>query len=340
MPQDIRIWEIGDGDTLSEFAVTRLDSEARLEEWLRADISMIADDLLVIGQQVATDHGGFIDLLCIDADGDLVVVELKRDMTPRDVTAQALDYASWVRDLTADRIVDIADDYLADQGPLNQAFSIRFGTELPDILNEKHRMLIVASQMDSSTERIVTYLSDAGIGINVSTFQHFGASGSREMVARVFLIEPEVAVVRSRVNSRRRQLMSFDEASRMMYERGVGELFLQLVSGLRPMFDSMGSSQSSVHFRHRFEESTNVVFSFIPSESGAERGVHFQVYSQRFSAATGLPESDLVGILPDDHQEWRFYESASSEYWGYAGHFRTEEEVGAFIRALPTPAGS
>ena len=52
----------------------------------------------MIGREVETDFGGSIDILCIDAEGDLVIVELKRDRTPREVTAQALDYASWVTD--------------------------------------------------------------------------------------------------------------------------------------------------------------------------------------------------------------------------------------------------
>ena len=37
---------------------------------------------LVIGREVETDFGGYIDLLCIDAVGDLVVIELKREGPP------------------------------------------------------------------------------------------------------------------------------------------------------------------------------------------------------------------------------------------------------------------
>ena len=43
----------------------------------------------------------YIDLLAIDADGNLHVLELKRDKTPRDVVAQVLDYGSWVTTLIA-----------------------------------------------------------------------------------------------------------------------------------------------------------------------------------------------------------------------------------------------
>src|SRR5262249_51805345 len=112
MPQEIRLWRIDKDERLLKCDPAPLDLEARLEEWLARDSSILSDDLLVIGRQVATAFGGFIDLLCIDRAGDLVIVELKRDKTPREITAQTLDYASWVTDLTADGITAIASSYL------------------------------------------------------------------------------------------------------------------------------------------------------------------------------------------------------------------------------------
>ena len=49
--------------------------------------------LTLIGRQVSTD-GGTLDLLGIDADGRLVVFELKRGTLTRDAGAQVRDYAS------------------------------------------------------------------------------------------------------------------------------------------------------------------------------------------------------------------------------------------------------
>jgi RecB family endonuclease NucS len=50
---------------------------------------------MILGRQVHTEHDGYIDILGLNKDGDLVIVELKRNKTPRDVIAQCLDYASW-----------------------------------------------------------------------------------------------------------------------------------------------------------------------------------------------------------------------------------------------------
>jgi len=91
--EEIRVWQIEQQDTLTEVKRSKLNREARIEQWLSNDIALLSPDLLVIGQQVPTAWGGFIDLLCLDANGKLVIVELKRDRTPREVTAQALDYS-------------------------------------------------------------------------------------------------------------------------------------------------------------------------------------------------------------------------------------------------------
>lgn len=174
MAEDVRVWEILEGDQLNEIKKTRLDLEVRLEKWLEQDISLLSSDLLVIGRQVDTDFGGFIDILCLDYNGDVVIVELKRDKTPREVTAQALDYASWVSDLSNDKITEIANIYLGEKGPLEDCFRAKFGAELPEIMNEHHSMIIVASEIDGRSERIIRYLSDNyGVGINAATFQYF-----------------------------------------------------------------------------------------------------------------------------------------------------------------------
>ncbi|RLD40699.1 MAG: DUF91 domain-containing protein, partial [Bacteroidetes bacterium] len=214
MPQDVKIWEIQDGNNLKEIKKSKLDIEARIEDWLEKDISVISTDLMVIGRQVETDFGGIVDLLCLDHNGDVVIVELKREKTPREVTAQVLDYASWVKDSSNEKITKIADRYLGEKGPLEKAFKEKFGEELPEILNEHHKMLIVASEIDNSTERIIEYLSDTyGVSINVATFHYFRDDEGKEFLARVFLIEPSQVEYRSQTKSisKRKPPLTYEE---------------------------------------------------------------------------------------------------------------------------------
>jgi len=76
-----------------------MPTEARLEELVEAEPTILGQPLLIIGRQVVTSFGKVIDLLAVDADGILHVLELKKDKTPREVLAQILDYGSWVRSL-------------------------------------------------------------------------------------------------------------------------------------------------------------------------------------------------------------------------------------------------
>jgi RecB family endonuclease NucS len=59
------------------------------------------DGLSIVGRQNET-QGGPLDLLGVDEEGRLVVFELKRSTLTRDAVAQALDYASYLADLSED----------------------------------------------------------------------------------------------------------------------------------------------------------------------------------------------------------------------------------------------
>ena len=86
------IWRVGAAPEPLQAAV--LTSEAQLEDMIVAAPSILHDNWMLIGRQIDTGFGGRLDLLAIAPDGALVLIELKRDRTPRDVNAQAIDYAT------------------------------------------------------------------------------------------------------------------------------------------------------------------------------------------------------------------------------------------------------
>ncbi len=195
MPIEVALWRVG--KTLEPLTPARFDLEARLEELIVSDPEVLGLDLLIIGRQELA-FGKRIDLLGIDSEGRLAIVELKRDKTPRDVVAQVLEYGAWAASLGLDQVEEIYARFSkSDSSDLSKTFSTRFGTPLPDNFSgEGHQLIIVCSHLDTSTERIVEYLSARGIPINAVFFRTFRDSGG-ELLARTWFIERQEAEVRA-----------------------------------------------------------------------------------------------------------------------------------------------
>jgi hypothetical protein len=194
MPIEVGIWRINDEIERIEFS--SIETEEKLEAILDQNIELLDPDLLVIGRQQPTAFGKFIDLLAINSQGDLVIIELKRNRTSRDVVAQLLDYASWAQNLSYEEITSI----YAENNPskkFEQAFSEQFETDPPERLNENHRLLVVSSELDNSTERIIDYLSSGfGVPVNAVFFRYFKDNGN-EYLSRTWLIDPGKAEIQA-----------------------------------------------------------------------------------------------------------------------------------------------
>jgi hypothetical protein len=187
------LWRV-DGEVVAQVDASTISSEDRLEGIIERRVEILGlGRLFLIGRQVVTRTGKRIDLLAMDEKGDLYVVELKKDRTPRDVVAQALEYGNWAQALSFEEIRDLyalhhdGEDFSSD-------FASYFEADLPDAVNTGHHLVVVATGLDLSTERIVEYVRGYGVPINVLFFQYL-RDGDREYLARSWLDDPIDAVV-------------------------------------------------------------------------------------------------------------------------------------------------
>jgi hypothetical protein len=295
---------------------------------------VLASDLLVIGRQVDTDFGGCIDLLCMDGEGDLVIVELKRDKTPREVTAQILEYASWVEDLSGDRVFGVAEKHLGPNRTLDQAFTEKFRHELPDTINSDHRMIIVAHEIDSSSERIIRYLSEKyGVNINAATFDYFRSPNGAEFLSRIFLLGPS-EVSKTRGGSKKRPNLTLEELQQIAQENGVAGAYAMIVDRLTALFDRH-TTRSSIVFTGDFAGSKRAVISLVPAESSSASGLRFQIYLWRFCKLFNVSEQDVTTLLPEKREPWQLWGTAGGPEWGgLAGFFPSEQEVKRLVEGV------
>ena len=180
----IQLWSVDRTEgKLTATAVESVDNtktEQDLEELLVASPDLLMNGLTLIGRQVSTD-GGTLDLLGIDADGRLVVFELKRGTLTRDAVAQVLDYASDLAALDAVRFGALIEKHSGRHGvdPIED-FADWYRQEHPgesEFPLDRPRMVLVGLGVDDRARRVVNFLAESQVDIQLMTFYAFREDG-------------------------------------------------------------------------------------------------------------------------------------------------------------------
>jgi len=185
--------------------------EKVLEDWIQANPHLLLEDerIAIFSRQPKTAYGKFPDLLGVDVAGACVVVELKRGQAPRDVIAQALEYAAWVDSRDLSELDNLAREYalhyntgtetLADV--YRQAF-IEVSSDTPGevsqvidhvTFNNQQRVVIVAENFLPETEQTLRYLRTK-LGVDITGLQ-FGVHRAGEET----LVQTDIVVGRESV---------------------------------------------------------------------------------------------------------------------------------------------
>jgi len=132
--------------------------------------------ILIIGRQVHTNLGSIIDLLGLDDNGNLVLIELKRDKTPRDTIAQILEYASFGENLDYEQLNEIFSKYIDDDEYALEDYFYEF-IEKEDLgkvnFNKAQKLVIVAQGISPEIKQTAVYLRKKGIDIYCLEFRYF-----------------------------------------------------------------------------------------------------------------------------------------------------------------------
>lgn len=191
MATKITSWEIIDGKLKK--IDTSLIKEGRtefydLEKWIQSNPEILGEDITIIGRQVNTSSGP-VDLLGIDKNGNIVVIELKRDKLPREVLAQAIDYAAaiaqWDIDEISEKIGKNLEEYLSD---------IFEETTLENLnINQRQRIILVGFEIDDSLNRMIEWLSqNYNVSINAIILHYAKTHSGAEILCRTTTIPEEV----------------------------------------------------------------------------------------------------------------------------------------------------
>lgn len=195
MSTEIKTWEIINGE-LSPIKTKPIDNERKetehLQKWIRTKPDILGTDILVIGEQVYTKSGP-LDFLGIDNNGNLVIVELKRDKLARVVLAQAIDYASDLANWDIEKLSEICMAYTGNslEDHLVENFE---NIEIDDItVNQSQRLLLVGFSIEESLSRMIEWLSsNFDMAINAIVLSYIKTSSGTELLSRTVTISEEI----------------------------------------------------------------------------------------------------------------------------------------------------
>lgn len=152
--------------------------EKDLEEWLEKNPWSLLEGkgLLIIGRQVTTNLGSTIDLLAIDREGDVVVIELKRSEVSREAIAQALEYVSFVQNLSQKELERIFRMYMSTEDLLLSEYHREYfelGEEAIVTFNKDQKLIVVGESTSKGARQIAAFLREKGIDISCVEFKFF-----------------------------------------------------------------------------------------------------------------------------------------------------------------------
>ncbi len=166
------------------FKEQKLKERQHLQEWIAKNPEVLGEELLVIQKEFDgfSDTHERLDLLALDKEGKLVVIENKLDDSGRDVTWQAIKYASYCSSMSQDEIVSICAKYLngTEEEAREKILSFFDKEDMDDIeLNPEcsQRIIFVAANFRKEVTSSALWLRNFGIDIcciKVSPYMYNG----------------------------------------------------------------------------------------------------------------------------------------------------------------------
>ena len=224
---------VGDKERLAEVDSTSFGQEGMLERadlqrMLRDRPEVLEDGLLIIAEEFGNwqDSNRRIDLLGLDAEGRLVVVELKRGETGGHMDLQAIRYAAMVANMTYQQVVDTYQAYLEKRAnepggsPVEEdAAETRLREHLPSndqddaaIHTEIPRMILASENFGKELTTCVMWLNDswlreAGKEIRCVRLQPHRNDDETLIEASVIIPLPEASEYQTRLGRREQEIM-------------------------------------------------------------------------------------------------------------------------------------
>lgn len=156
--------------------------EKNIENWMATEPKLLfsnPDAVMIIAQEISGEL--MADLLAVDSQGNLIIIEIKRNWSDRNTVGQILDYAARLASWKYEDFNDRWKKYMGrNSGDLFEEFkNFNENPDFPeDDFFKQRRLFILASSVDESMKRIISWLGDSyNVPIDYVPFQFYENNG-------------------------------------------------------------------------------------------------------------------------------------------------------------------
>ncbi len=231
------------------FAELGFKERAHLQEWIISNPDALGEKLLIIQKEFSdfSETNERLDILALDKNGNLVVIENKLDDSGRDVTWQALKYASYCSTLTKDEIRNIFQKYLDQYSKGKNAVDLLAeffeDSEYSEIvLNQRitQRIILVAANFRKEVTSTVLWLMNFKIQLQCIKAIPFELSGQYFLnLEQIIPTKDAQDYIISMTNKTQEEIFTEEEVkSRHKIRLKFWAAFLQAIKGKSSLFQN------------------------------------------------------------------------------------------------------
>ena len=152
------------------FSDLKLKERFDIEIWVKNNPSILKEDLLIVSEQIILPSGRQPDLIALDREGNLVIIELKRDDSGRDVYWQTVTYAAQFSEYSYLDIIEMYEDY-RDKNEIDGTSCQELIEDFIEVeiekLNQKQRLIMASKEFHQDVLKASLWLLDYGIDLKV-----------------------------------------------------------------------------------------------------------------------------------------------------------------------------
>ncbi len=255
-----------------------------IQEWIRQNTDILGEDLLIVSMEFDrfANSNDRLDLLALDTSGNLVVVELKRDLFAGYADLQALRYAAMVSSMTIDQLAHYYSVYkskydseiISLDDAKSQLLSFVDAEEFSD-LSSTPRIILCSEGFSQELTTTVLWLRNSEIDISCVSITPYKVDDK-------YIIVPKVIIPLDETEQYMVQIKRKEEREKKARKYAKKSLIILLENGAVQAEEEI-RLKSALPSHVNYDQNDDTFKAFITGKTGQSNGIRWAKDGKEYS---------------------------------------------------------